>query len=671
MRFKHAYFLFLGILSSCAPQAVVDPKISLAPKEPDYLFLIDNEPVPAKEFLYTLTKNEKLGKEKNELLTQKAFDQNLERFIHYKLKVKEAEKRGLDQTGEFKKELSIIKEDLLQPYLLKNSVQEGELRKAYNRMQEIIKVSHILTAFPPSATEADSLAVLRVSKDLKEKAENGADFNELAFKYSDDPSAQTNRGDLGYFTALQMIYPFEDAAFNLKPGQVSDPVLTSYGYHIIKQEDRRPNPGQIRVSHILIRTQAADPSSEDRAKRRIAEVYGALQSHSWEDVTLSYSEDQDTKHQGGRLPWFGVGSIVPEFEKAALSLQKVGEISAPVKTPYGYHIIKLEGTRPLSSYEEMEPALKSKILRDSRSTLIQSQVVAMQMERYHFMENEQVSEKLAPIVEAKLPAGIEELYESLSSQSLLDSALIILQEEVLSVRDFFHFIKAEKESVQTGTDQNFGTWYDKFKVFSLNRAEERDLLSNNEEYNMLAREYREGILLFSLMNDLVWQKGIADSAGQWAYYRAHLDRYQWPERVPALIIEMERSGRTTEVRKFLSDKAYSRSLKPRLEVQFLKHDPMLFTVEEDTYDIAAHPLLKKLDSSTKTHEVNKGDKTRLVILGEVIPAGPKPFEECKGKVIQDYQNHLNEELVKTLKENYIIQINEGEKERISHMVVKK
>src|SRR5690606_9219603 len=180
-----------------------------------------------------------------------------------------------------------------------------------------------------------------------------------------------------------------------------------------------------------------------------------------------------------------------------------------------------------------------------------------------------------------------------------------------------------------------------------------------------------GILLFSLMNELVWQKALMDSTGQVEYYQTHLDRYQWPERVQALIVKMAADEQTAKVRRFLADKSYEKNLMPRLEDQFLNDYPMLFTVEEDLYVIEEHPLLKAIDRSKKKHEIVHEGKIHFVILGETVPKGPKMFEETRGKVIQDYQKHLDSQLVNTLKENYSIQINEGEKERISQIVVKK
>src|SRR5690606_7454355 len=552
-----------------------------------------------------LSKNQHLKDHKSQSITEEDFEQNFELFLNFKLKVKEAERQGLDQSEEFYNEFNIIKEDLKKPYLLENSIQEGELRKAYSRMQEAIKASHILIQFPPNAGHEDSIAVLQMANNLKKRAENGEDFNQLALEHSDDPSAQSNRGDLGYFTALQMVYPFEDAAYGLQIGEISNPVATNFGYHIIKLLDRRPNPGQIRVSHLLIRIDPSNPVSEDRAKRRIADIYAELQrgEQTWEELVKRYSEDEGTKNTGGLLPWFGVGSIVPEFEEIAFSLTDPQEISPPVRTTFGFHLIRLEDTKPIAPYEEMEPLLKSKILRDSRSQLIRSQVLAMQKAKFGFKENEALVDTLQRIFDSNFTAGVEQVGDQLSGLGLLDSVLITVQDEPGAVRSCVEFMEAGKVIVRTAPDNHVDPWYNKFQELVLDEVEESDLMNNNTEYRMLVKEYREGILLFSLMNELVWQKALMDSVGQLEYYNSHLDRYQWSERVPGLIVKMEDDSQLAKVRRFLADKGYQKNLKPRLEDQFLNDYPSLFTLEEDIYVIGKHPIVEKIDIEKKSNEV--------------------------------------------------------------------
>jgi peptidyl-prolyl cis-trans isomerase SurA len=666
------HYRFLSILLiatiSCSPKTTIQP---VGPQEviKKPLLAIGDEEIQGEEFLYMLSKNRQF-QTPAEKIDSLDFYTNLELFINYKLKVREAVSLGLDKTEEFSREFEMFKDDLTQPFLIKNSLQEGELMKAYNRMKDVIKASHILLQFPPNASQADTVSVLKMALKLKEEAEAGTDFNQLAAEHSDDPSAKDNRGSLGYFTALQMVSAFEDAAYNLQIGQISDPILTDFGYHIIKLEDRMPNPGEIKVSHILVRSQGTDPVSEERALRKVSEIYTELQKpeSSWEELCALYSEDPGTKNSGGSLPWISLGTVIPEFERSAFSLQEEGEISAPTRTPFGYHIIRLEERRPLSSYEELEPMIKSRVLRDTRSTMIQSQVLAIQKSRYGFLENEANVEAVNRIFGGSSPEDAKKVIEE---RGIASSALFVVSGETKTVEDFLSFLDSEQLSVRGSQKSGFTNVFDRYVSSTLQEAEINDLMANNEEYKLLIQEYRDGILLFSLMNEQVWQKAIEDSLGQMRFYQEHLDRYQWGERIQALILTMGKEESIPSVRRFLADKKYLPNLSSRLENTFLINNPLAFTYEEGVFEWAQHPMLRQLDMGKSFHELKNEGKTHFVILGDRIPPGPKKFEETRGKVIQDYQEFLDKSLVERLRETYKVQVNEDEKRKLYQTAVGK
>lgn len=668
MNKKYLWYSLLALAISCSPKAnlVKDDGQNEAP-EP--LMTIGNEDVYSDEFLYLLSKNRQF-QDKEEKLSPEEFQDNLDLFINFKLKVKEAENMGLDTLEEFRREFEIFKEDLIKPFLIKNSLQEGELMKAYNRMQEVVKASHILIQFPNNAGREDTIAVFRMAQKLKEEAEAGADFNELAYEHSDDPSAKDNRGSLGYFTALQMVHQFEDAAFGLQIGQISNPVLTNFGYHIIKLEDRKPNPGEIRVSHILVRTQPGDPVSEERALRKVGDIYTELQKpeSEWDEVCKLYSEDLGSKNSGGSLPWIGLGAVVPEFERVAFALTEEGEISPPVKTPYGFHIIRLEERRPIASYEDMEASIKSRILRDSRSSMIESQVMAIQKSRYSFVENDTTITQIQDLFNQN---SRDEAKKLIISEGLEENVLFSVQLQDKTVGDLLAFIQADKQNVRLGTKSYFDAWLDKFIEVTLNETEEKDLMTNNEEYRLLLKEYRDGILLFSLMNENVWQKAILDIEGQQKFYEENKANYQWKERARALIVTMGKEESVPAVRRFLSDKVYKPDLADRLENTFLLNNPLAFTMEEGLYEWESHPILMKTGIRQGLQEIKVDGKMLFVLTGEKVAPQTKDFNETRGKVIQDYQTYLDNQLVNSLKENYILRINEDEKKRIYDIVVDK
>ena len=665
-------FLMGCIAIACTPKITADsPLAPTVPKE-TYLFSINGKQVQEEEFLYVLSKNTAPSEDANPLSAAE-FEENFQLFINYKLKVTEAEALGYHESEEFIQEFGSFREDLRKPYLLENEVQEGELQKAYSRMKEMVKVSHILLSFPPNANLDDSLTVLRMAQRIRSEANQGSDFNQLAITHSQDPSVENNRGNLGFFTAMQMVYPFEAAAYNLQVGEVSEPVLTDYGYHILKLEDRRPNPGEIRVSHLLVRTNPEDSLSEDRARRKIADIYEQLlkDDSSWEEIVSAFSEDPGTRQSGGLLPWFGVGSIVPEFEQAAFSLQEIGEISNPVKTPFGYHIIRLEEFKPIAPYDELEQTLKSRILRDSRSTLIRSQVTAMQMAKYDAEENSGLFPLLSESFKNDSNQLQENLEEQLEQSGIWNEWVLRIGSDTLRVLDFYQYLQQETISVKANKQKSFESWMEGFMEAQLKEAEERDLINNNKDYRLLVQEFREGILLFNLMNDLVWQKAIIDSAGQRTYYQEHLDRYQWKERVPSLVIKITQPNEVEieNLRNYLLGKAYEKGMEKTLQATYLERFPLLFTSEDCLVEISENSLFQDLDFTKTFHEKTVNGIRYIILTGARLPQGPKTFEETRGKVIQDYQAYLDETLIKHLKEKYIVKINEGEKNRIYHLAV--
>lgn len=633
--------------------------LASAQDQGEVLLTIGGKAVQKDELVYLISKGK--GSETVATgLSREEFEENFELFVNYKLKVREAESLGLDQSDEFKNEFASFKETLISPFLIKNSLEEGELRKTYSRMQEIVRASHILFQFPPNASNEDSLIVLKMALKVKNEIENGGDINALAVQYSDDPSAKTNRGDLGYFTSLQMVQPFEDAAFGLQIGKVSDPVLTNFGYHIIQVKDRIPNPGQVRVSHILVRFDPQVPSQEDNARRKISDIYSEIQKEStvWEEIVKTFSEDPGTKDNGGLLPWFGIGAMIPEFEMAAFSLNEIGEISPPLKTQYGYHILRLEGKKQLESFEELEESIRSRILRDSRSGMIQSQVVAVQKARYGFKENEQNLSKFLTTLNQTPKSGFGAVLES---SNLLSTELFTLQGKKYIGSDLWKYMQ-EDEFIPRGNGGTFDFWYERFVAQVLNRTEETDLEANNKEYGMLLKEYRDGILLFSLMNQEVWQKGIADSLGQVEFFRKNISNYQWKNRVEASIVRVIDQTKLETARKTLQNSGFNPTAFQNFESSYKTNSPLAFTTESGTFEYQDHPVLSRVNLELPYQELVVDGSTYLVNLGQKIPSGPRKFEESRGLVIRDYQEYLENTLTQKLKGKYPIQVNNTVKE---------
>ncbi len=631
-----------------------------AQEQTEVLFTVGSKAVAKEEFLYLITKGKKVDPAAA-TLSREEFETNFDQFLLFQLKVAEAESMGLHQSEEFDREFGSFKESLIAPFLIKNGVEEGELRKVYGRMQEIVRARHILFQLPPNARNEDSLSVLTMALKVKADLENGGDFNALALEFSDDPSAKVNKGDLGYFTGLQMVQQFEEAAYMLPVGSISDPVLSDFGYHIIQVNDRQANPGEVQVSHILVRFDPENSAQEENARRRISDIYAEIQKENtrWEEIVKSYSEDPATKEGGGILPWFGVGTMIPEFEMASLSLTEIGEISPPLKTPYGYHILRLEGKRPLQSYEDLEQTIKSKILRNSKSGMIQSQVIAMQKSRFGFKENEA---ELAKLSNTLISEDLASFGTLVKDKSLSGVQLFSVNNTSYVVGDLWNFMQAE-EVTPKGTGTFFNRWLDKFVTETLEAIEEKDLEANNSEYQKLIKEYRDGILMFSLTNQEVWQKGLNDSIGQKEFYKNNIQNYQWKTRVQAYLVKVNDASKLDIARKSLQNKGFNTDSFASFEADYRANYPTAYATESGTFEYETHPILSKVDLNQSYQELVVEGVPYILVVGKIYPPGPRKFEEARGLVIRDYQAFLDQALLKRLKEKYPIQINSGVKEK--------
>ena len=636
------------------------PFLAVAQEKKEALVVVGTISIDKEEFLQLMAKERESEGPANSL-TRKEFEENFESFLTYKLKVIEAESIKLDQMEEFNLEFSSIKESLIAPYLIKNSIEEGEVKKVYARLQEIVRAKHILFQFPPNPKKEDSIAVLQLALKVKSELENGGDFSALASNYSDDPSAKVNKGDLGYFTGLQMVQQFEEAAYTLPVGSISDPILTDFGYHIIQVSGRQANPGEVQVSHILVRFDSENPSQEENARRKISDIYAEIQKEStiWEEIVQTYSEDFGTKSAGGVLPWFGVGTMIPEFEVAGFSLTEIGEVSPPIKTAYGYHILRLEGKKGLQPYEEVEQSIRSKILRNSKTGMIESQVVAIQKSRFGFQENELGISTVAGAVTA---TDILSFGAAIQEKKLGNTELFKVNTSSYTAGDLVNFMQT-KDMTPKGIGTFFELWLDKFTEATLAKAEEVDLEKNNKAYQMLLKEYRDGILLFSLTNQEVWQKGLNDSLGQQAFFEKNTQKYQWKSRVQAYLTKVNDASKLENARKFLQNKGFDTDSFAAFEADYRSNYPDAYATESGTFEYETHPILSKVDLNTPYQELVIDGTSYVLVVGKVYPPGPRKFEEARGLIIRDYQEFLDQALTKRLKEKYPIQINAGVKEK--------
>jgi peptidyl-prolyl cis-trans isomerase SurA len=533
-------------------------------KEPA-IATLGTKPVSISEFRYVYEKNNS-GNE--DAYTRQSVTDYLNLYTNFKLKVIEAESNGLDTTTAFKRELEGYKEQLAQPYLTEKSVTDHLVKEAYERMKQEVNASHILITLAPEAAPEDTLAAYNRVMELRNRALAGEDFGKLAQENSQDPSAADNKGELGYFTALQMVYPFEDAAYKTPVGEVSMPVRSRFGYHLIKVNDKRQAQGEVKVAHIMVRATPGIPKADSlAAKQRTDAIYKRVQrNENWEKLATEFSEDANSAQNGGELPWFGTGRMIPSFEQAAFNLQKPGDVAPPVLTPYGWHIIKLIEKRGLPSYEDMEQNLRNKIVKDSRSELNKAAFMKRIKAENNFTEN----------AEAKATAMAKATKELLQAKwtydendKALNQTLFSIQGKPYTIGDFWKYAKAEQQPRATSSAAYaMNLLYDAFVDKSLMEYEKANLENKHPDYRMLVQEYHDGILLFQMMDEKVWSKAIEDSVGLKAYFEQNREKYKWGPRVQATVI--------SAASKDLLQKAQEQLNKRRYQVKFAKLTDILF-----------------------------------------------------------------------------------------------
>ena len=514
---------------------------------------IGTNPVYTSEFSYVYNKNNAGA---TDAYSSASVDDYLRLYTNFKLKVKEAEELGLDTSKAFKKELDGYKKQLAQPYLTEKGLTDKLSKEAYERMKEEVNASHILIMVSPDAEPADTLAAYNKIMGIRQKAVKGESFEKLAQEYSQDPSAKSNKGNLGYFTALQMVYPFETAAYNTKVGEISMPVRTKFGYHIVKVNNRRPSQGQVKVAHIMIRATTGLPAADSlEAKQKIDEIYSKLkQGEDWNQLAAQFSDDVNSKNKGGELSnWVSVGKMgIPSFEDAALALKNPGDISAPVQTPYGWHIIKLLERKNLETYSQLEPTIKSKVTKD-RSEINKIVLIQRLKKEDNFVENTANVEKAVHKADSSLLKGTEKFTTDPKNNSIL----FTINSDKYTLNDFLAYVtKNQKARKSISPSQYMRTLYKDYQNESIITYEENHLQDKYPDYRMLVKEYRDGILLFQLMDEKVWSKAIEDTAGLKKFFNEHRENYKWKERAHATIYNANNQQTLDQVTAILNEGKY-------------------------------------------------------------------------------------------------------------------
>jgi len=613
---------------------------------------IENKEVKLSEFESIYKKNNN-----NPTVDRKDLEEYLELFINFKLKVHDAEKLGLDTTKAFIDELEGYRKQLTQPYLTDKDVSEELIKEAYERMKQEIRAGHILIKLSPDAPAKDTLEAYNELLKIRKRVKNGESFDAIGASLTETKNDKyIHDKDLGYYTAFYMVYPFENASYSTKEGDISMPVRTRFGYHIINVIDKRPARGEIKAAHIMIRTPEGSSKEEiEKAKEKLLEIRSKIDESSEENnfaaLAQKFSNDKGSSFKGGELPPFGPGKMVQEFEDAAFALKNDGEVSEPIKTPYGWHLIKRINLKTLGTFEEMYNEIKIKVQRDTRSSKSKESFISKIKKEYDFKEIAKEKADFYKAVDNDLTEGAW----SSSKASKLNQTIAKIGDKEINQQDFAKYMaNKQTKSANKNLKSLVDKYYEDFIEEQVIAYEESKLSEKYPEYRMLLQEYRDGILLFELTDEKVWSKAIKDTVGLKDYYEANKSNYMWPERVEAIVYSCENEKIAKQVKKMVKKKAKKGYTKEDILKAINTDSQLYLTIEENTYSKGENEVIDMIEWNVGITDIVKRKDNRYAFaeINKKLAAQPKQISEARGLITSDYQNHLEKEWIKELKSKY-------------------
>ena len=607
----------------------------------EVLMTINGEPITKSEFEYIYNKNNS-----DNAIDKKTLDEYVELFVNFKLKVAEAKAQGLDTTKTFKRELNGYRKQLAKPYLTDAELEDALFREAYSHFSEDCEVSHILIK-----TEGDdTLTSYNKALEVIARLNAGEDFGKVADETSADQSVARNHGYLGWFTALQLVWPFEKAMYDLPLNQISTPIKSDYGYHVIKVHNRRPAWGQVNARHIMkVCSESMTPDMQNKKYQEMVEIKKRLDAgEDFATLAKEVSDDKASAQKGGDLGWFGIGRMVREFEVATYALN-AGETSEIIKTRFGYHIINLKEKRGVEPFEKKKADIQRMMQYDSRSTAAKTSFINKLKKEYNFQINNN------EVIKAKVLAVQYADNDSLLKIKAVehDGALITFADQQITTSELVSYYVMTKAM---GTDMD--TKIDQIAEMKLMQYEDSQLENKYTDFANLMKEYHDGILLFEVSNHEVWEKAIKDKKGLEKYFKQNLKNYTWSEpRYRGFVVKCKDEATAKRLNKEI------KRMNPDSVVNYVRtkvnNDSITFaTIERGLWKQGenSHVDLTQFKQTNTQTEVN--EKLPIVItIGKKLKK-PETYIDVRGTITADYQNHLEKLWIENLRNKYTVEINQ-------------
>lgn len=630
---KTAFIASLLALSALTP--------AMAKTSDKTIMTIAGKKIPVSEFEYFYHKS---NGQQNKFVSPEEY---AELFSVYKMKVADAEAAGVDTMAAFKAEFANYCHELMLPYIRVKAVEDSLVNESYRHTLTEREVSHIMLD-KGNTPEMEKQARIRLDS-IKTAIKNGADFKELARKYSIDGSVQYNGGTLGFLPVGRLPYSFEKATYDTPVGELSEIVETPFGLHLIKVESERKNAGEVLAQHILVLTQGKTPEEQALAKAKIDSIYEVvIVVGDFDELAMKYSEDPGSARDGGKLPWFGKGRMVPEFEETSFTLND-GEISKPFETSYGYHIVKRISHRDVRPLDEVREAILESMKRDDRYAAPERAGYEQLKKRYN-----------ALVFTAELDAVKSEISKKEGLDSAMCAALAAhpvtvaeVNKKKITTADLFAS-GMPNSSMSSGEASDFID-YQLERVIDdrLIEAEAATLVATDPDFRNVYNEYRDGMMLFEIANKEVWSKASSDEDGLKRYFETHKSKYKWDaSKFKGYVVYTRNDSIGEAFARYLETErpsidSLSDVIANRFESQIRMERVLAAKGDDKVVDAV---VFKSGDT------LAKGPWKYVTLYQDKVIDSPEEMSDVRGAVIADYQNELEKQWVERLKRKYPIKV---------------
>lgn len=642
MNLNRLIFLLSGVilLSSCSSQGRInqlnDPAVGVVNGETILFSEVYNQ------FYKSSIRAESEADDSSET---KEIIEFLPLYVDYKAKLASARDGGYFTDSEILAELEQYESQTAYPYWLENKIKSQLLDEMFDRSKEELNASHILINLPSNATPADTLTAWNTLLDARNKALNGGNFDSLSVVYSSNQQGRSMGGDLGYFSAGWAIKDFEDVAYSLQVDDISMPFRTQFGYHIIKMKERRPTSPDRHLSHVFFRVPGDDQIDDVLEAANVAYQEYVSGTIDWSNMVENYTQDAQSGPLDGRIGWVNHGRYDPRFTDVVMSITDEGAITEPFYSGYGVHIVRLDSIKKPDSVEKVRADLMTRL---------------QNLPRYR--ENRQVTLKNIRIAgnEYTNISAIDAFEEAINNNPGVPYSSVEWNEELLNqnmyrIKNKWHKISDYLDWLVNNSDGTVTNNYhfSNRDLFYSSVAEKHVIPITKEvfpAFAQLSTEYLNGLVIFKISEDSVWNYSKMDTTTIRAMYDSNPETYRYDDRYFIKRLSSSSDSTLQLARGLLQAGVHVDSLRNMVTGVVVRED-VINDLSQDPYQ-----NLTDLTVGGLSEIFQFRNRPTLLYLDRMEPSRTMTFDEAYFRIVSEYQPIREENWLNSIRAKYNVRM---------------